>query len=451
MNSFKITYNQIENKIREFKVGVDYHFTGEKYYAPNGNMKEHYGRTYQIKSPQLNQIIQSYLQQQSAIFMSFDFNGLEFASERIRPDNLGKGWKEKYHALVSDENGDVLDYGFSGEGAEAGFSLSITYWSHKQEEKEEFNKQYQTAKQAWEAKGSPLNNIPLSGVKCWSCYEVISDADIAAGHYLLENNRIGKTKSGMLTFFKNFEHVKGVCKPLAYDCALRNNYRYHSELIDIWLKTYPQKKHEYSCQDCLTRMWYEVNGNLIYLETWEKERMGEIDNTKQVLAEIKARLAKLKESGQFHNCRIKKCCAEHDRPNHSKPINNKGLITTTPVEEELFKPKKPDLDRQTLLNWMKEKGITEIYLSPSDPNQLSIKYGNGEVKNLEITNDLPEEWGQFIKQEVFFSPISLKTQNSPTKNNNNWGRGVIAAFSLLAVGLVAVVGILIYRPWKLKK
>ena len=100
--------------------------------------------------------------------------------------------------------------------------------------KESFNQYYQTAKKVWEQKGSPIQNTPPSGTRCWDCYEVISDEDIAAGRYKVKNSRFGPTsKSKIIDFYKTFEHVKGVCKPLAYDCTLRNNYRYHSELKKI--------------------------------------------------------------------------------------------------------------------------------------------------------------------------------------------------------------------------
>jgi len=90
------------------------------------------------------------------------------------------------------------------------------------------------AKKAWEAKGQPLHNLPPSGTRCWDCYEVISDEDIAAGRYKVENSHFGPTSESKRTsFYKTFEHVKGVYKPLSYDCALRNNYRYHSELKKI--------------------------------------------------------------------------------------------------------------------------------------------------------------------------------------------------------------------------
>jgi len=100
-------------------------------------------------------------------------------------------------------------------------------------------------------------------------------------------------------------------------------------------------------------MWHSVNGNLIYLETWAKEQKKLIDNHKQVLSEIKARLGVLEKTGEYHNCGIKKCCAEHDRPDHSKSksINeNKGLIVAGPVEKDFSEPEKPTFDRQEVLN-----------------------------------------------------------------------------------------------------
>jgi len=90
MNSFKIPYNQIEDKIRSFKEGIDYRFTGEKYHAPDGSHKGFTTRGYQIICPLLNNIVQAYLIQQSAIFMQFDFKGRAFTNERIRPDLQGK-------------------------------------------------------------------------------------------------------------------------------------------------------------------------------------------------------------------------------------------------------------------------------------------------------------------------------------------------------------------------
>jgi len=58
------------------------------------------------------------------------------------------------------------------------------------------------------------------------------------------------------------------------------------------------------------------------LETWAKEQSQEISHTKQILAEIKARLDQLTTSGQFHNCGIKKCCAEHDKNENHHHGNN---------------------------------------------------------------------------------------------------------------------------------
>jgi len=80
----------IENKIKQFKAGVDYEFEGEKYHAPDQNIMGHTTRSYKIISPELQKVMQEYLSQQMAIFMQFDFKGKVFNSERIRPDNTGQ-------------------------------------------------------------------------------------------------------------------------------------------------------------------------------------------------------------------------------------------------------------------------------------------------------------------------------------------------------------------------
>ncbi|CAG8764618.1 7562_t:CDS:1, partial [Ambispora leptoticha] len=70
--------------------GVDYEFEGEKYHAPDQDIKGHTIRNYKIISPQLQKVVQKYLSQQIAIFMQFDFEEQVYISERIRPDNVGQ-------------------------------------------------------------------------------------------------------------------------------------------------------------------------------------------------------------------------------------------------------------------------------------------------------------------------------------------------------------------------
>jgi len=79
--------SSIENKIHQFKAGVDYDFEGEKYHAPDEHIIGHTTRNYKIISPELQKVMQEYLSQQIAIFMQFGFKGKVFNSERIRPDN----------------------------------------------------------------------------------------------------------------------------------------------------------------------------------------------------------------------------------------------------------------------------------------------------------------------------------------------------------------------------
>ena len=88
LNNNKIS--PFENKIREFKEGKDYIFTGEKYCAPDENIRGHTIRSYKIISPQLKKVAEEYLGQQIAIFMQFDFKGKVFINERVRPDNTGQ-------------------------------------------------------------------------------------------------------------------------------------------------------------------------------------------------------------------------------------------------------------------------------------------------------------------------------------------------------------------------
>ncbi|CAI2187787.1 6752_t:CDS:10, partial [Funneliformis geosporum] len=314
MNSFKIPYNQIENKIRQFKEGADYRLTEEKYHAPDVNLKGYTTREYQINSPQLQKIVQEYLNQQTAIFMQFD-----------------------------SKNG-VLNYGYYTRPQEGEVCrLFITYGDRTQK-KEGFNQYYQAAKKSWEQK----------------------DEDIAAGRYKVETSRYGLTsQEKRLSFYKTFEHVKGVCKPLEYDCALRNNYRYHTQ-----------------------------------------EQKELIASHKQIIAEIKARLGVLEKTGEYHNCGIKKCCSAHDKPDHSKPINdNKGLIEAAP-------------------------GIVEISIDPSNRDNLLIKYANGKVNNLEIASDLPQDSGSRnldLSASTTKKRIMGKTFKLARKSSQSSPRGTVVA------------------------
>jgi hypothetical protein len=88
----------------------------------------------------------------------------------------------------------------------------------------------------------------------------------------------------------------------------------------------------------------------------------------------------LKASGQFRNCGIKKCCAEHDRPEISEN-EKRDLITTDNLEEESLQPKKETFNRQDLLDLMKEKGIVKISRNPQDSEQLLIEYDDGQTEN----------------------------------------------------------------------
>ena len=96
--------NSIEKKLREFKEGVDYKFTGEKYHAPNEvETKGYTVRSYNIKSPQLRKTIREMLSRQVAILMSFDFAGKSYVSERLNGDN------NDYYCMVKDYyNGDNM-------------------------------------------------------------------------------------------------------------------------------------------------------------------------------------------------------------------------------------------------------------------------------------------------------------------------------------------------------
>lgn len=251
---------------------------------------------------------------------------------------------------------------------------------------------------------------------------------------------------GKESIYREFTHPKKTCPIKENDEAQRNNYHYHEELIDKWLETLSQSKHEINCQDCLNRLWNQMNGNLIYLETWESEEKGKIYLHKQVLAEIKALLDKITASGQFHNCGIKKCCDGHDRPEH--PETENPLIIAGSPEKKLPKPKKSSFDRQSVLNWMKEKGIIEISRNPQNSDQFLIKYDNGRTENCSAANDFPAEWAQYLKKETSENPIYL---GQPTNRNeqNRWPVGKIAVGALIIIGF-SVIGILVYR-WTKKK
>src|SRR5690349_44371 len=95
-----------------------------------------------------------------------------------------------------------------------------------------------------------------------------------------------------------------------------------------------KNEHGYSCQDCLNKFCSEINGNLIWLEVWDKQGQELITKNQKIVTEIKKRLQELNEVGGYNNCGIRLCCAEHDKNhgdnNFQHEIRDKKSLITGP-------------------------------------------------------------------------------------------------------------------------
>lgn len=381
----KLNLNHIENKIKDqFKLGVDYTIS-EKYHASYYHWeKGYYTKTYEIKSPLLREKLWDWLTDHNTPLLSFDFSGKIYLIEHDRNNN------EKRYQCSYDEFGNPISLSDN--------HFTITYTERKKNQ-QEFIKNYQVAKEKYEVKRKngwqPRDRfVPPTGTKCWYCYQVISDYDIKQGKYKCHNSRFYDEKN----IYREFTHVKGHgCHAQAYDPAHRNNYRYH----DSWEKKWQEKglsSHEYSCRDCLNKIRQEILGNLIYLETWEKEALTHIIQTKKIINEIAEALAQLEKTGNYQDCGIKKCCPEHDRPQgdshqHNSQGNSELMATGTgkpknkkPLTSENA-PALTDNFLTELLSFMKKQKINQIAWNPTN-KQLIAEYNDNTQKTL-TTNLLP--------------------------------------------------------------
>jgi hypothetical protein len=378
-------WNQtIESKIREYQEGVDYSFDGEKYHAPTEMEKGRTTRTYHVNHPQLKKELRQILRKNVDIIVSLGFEKKAYISERNRGNDVNN-----YHCFSIDEFGNSVI--FNNEKWNELPWISITQFDNEKQKREGFAKHYQASKSRYDERtkqvGKELTSIiPPHGVKCWSCYEVISDNDISQGRYKVENTRLDGGSGGK-TFFRTFAHLKEHgCKGKNYDPSQRNNYQYCEGWIEDWEKKTQKTDHKYSCQDCLNKIRDEITGNLIWLETWDKQEQELIDKTQKIIAEIEKRLQELNEVGGYDNCGIRLCCAEHDK-NHKgdnrqhESRDKKGLIAGSHSPSKV--DDNPNLGENNnqiistdfltkLLKWMKKEEIAQISLDTN--NHLVAEY-----------------------------------------------------------------------------
>ena len=182
------------------------------------------------------------------------------------------------------------------------------------------------------------------------------------------------------------------------------------------------------------------------METWAKEQVQEISHTKQVLAEIEARLAKLKESGQFHNCGIKKCCAEHDKNESHRHGNNelieenKNLIIGSNSESMPNSKQISEKEKNQIKEYFKTKNILSITL---EGDELVITHNDKSQEVVEINNSQMQLMKAVVQnqpnQSLSFSELQNDNTNnsSPQGNNNKLYYGI-------AIGVIS--GIILVGP-----
>jgi len=100
----------IENKIHQFKAGVDYVLEEEKYHAPHTVGEKKHGtmdirgytfRNYKIISPELRKNLRKMLTKKVAILMSFDFKGNGTVNEHFSYNDV----PNNYYCQTDDEFG----------------------------------------------------------------------------------------------------------------------------------------------------------------------------------------------------------------------------------------------------------------------------------------------------------------------------------------------------------
>lgn len=458
-------WNQtIESKIREYQEGVDYSFDGEEYHAPNEMEKGRTTRTYRINHPQLKKELFQMLRKNVDIITSLGFKKKAFISEVSNGNNVND-----YYCFVSDEFGNRVSFDNSKDNKFP--SISLVRFDNKEQERTEFANYYQTAKSRHEEKikqtsQEPTSLVPPQGVKCWSCYEIISDSDISQGCYRVENKRLDYNNKEEITFFRTFEHLS--CKAKHYDPDQRNNYRYCGYWVENWKET-RKRTHDYSCQDCLNKFRDEVNANLIYLETWDKQEQEMIAKNQQIVAEIEKRLKELSEVGGYDNCGIRLCCAEHDKDhNHQHQSKDKKSLVagSHPVTNSVTKVGNPKLNEDKnqsldisllikLLKWMKKEGIDQISLDPVN-NQLVVKYDNNTEVVLDddfftASQEIKSYFQQNPTQSQLLSRQDLEKQINQQEVKNNSNDWILPAIGISSLVFLILVWIIVRKKSKNQK
>ena len=154
----------IENKIREFKEGKDYIFTGEKHHAPDNRdgTKGYITKSYDILSPELKKVLRERLAESVAILTSFDFQEKIHVIEDFRTSYYN------YNCMSFDEFKNCVDYSEPKEKQTS--HISFFYFERPERETETFTNNYQTAKHCYQEKfkqKSPnLIPTPPQGTKC---------------------------------------------------------------------------------------------------------------------------------------------------------------------------------------------------------------------------------------------------------------------------------------------
>ncbi|CAG8680310.1 10002_t:CDS:1, partial [Ambispora leptoticha] len=188
------------------------------------------------------------------------------------------------------------------------------------------------------------------------------------------------------------------------------------------------------------------NGNLIYLETWVPEQKRKIDLHQQVLAEIKARLGVLEKTGEYHNCGIKKCCAEHDK-NENRHHENNELIkanqnlmvgsdfSSAPNSKQINQEEK-----KQIREYFETKKIFSITL---DEDKLVIVYNDKSQEIVEVNNSQLRQIKKIVEkqpnQRLSFSELQDKTVNSSPDNSKLYqglAIGILSGIILVTLALI---------------
>jgi len=100
----------IENKIKQFKEGKDYNFTGERYHAPDSRdgTRGYITKSYDILSPELKKTLRERLAKSVAILTSFDFQEEKRSDIHVIEDFHTS--HDDYTVMSFDEFKNVVDY-----------------------------------------------------------------------------------------------------------------------------------------------------------------------------------------------------------------------------------------------------------------------------------------------------------------------------------------------------